>query len=186
MCGPRPTRPPRSWQPSTGARTDVLPRGDADVMHDPPGRGGLARDDRLADASSQARSSRRRTGIEPADDAARRPPVLKTGGATRHPDTSATTLLAGLTSSIALRDEDSSRDPWSRCRFAVRRPGSPVASPRSHGMPCRGFVLGIAMPAWLSRTIQIYRPAPTFQGRWGATQRLFLPGLKAGVSTPRS
>src|ERR1035441_5162407 len=32
---------------------------------------------------------RRRTGIEPADDAARRPPVLKTGGATRHPDASA-------------------------------------------------------------------------------------------------
>src|SRR5216683_3577777 len=31
---------------------------------------------------------RRRTGIEPADDAARRPPVLKTGGATRHPDAS--------------------------------------------------------------------------------------------------
>jgi hypothetical protein len=32
---------------------------------------------------------RRRTGIEPADDAKRRPPVLKTGGATRHPDASA-------------------------------------------------------------------------------------------------
>src|SRR5437764_13330305 len=31
---------------------------------------------------------RRRTGIEPADDAARRPPVLKTEGATRHPDAS--------------------------------------------------------------------------------------------------
>jgi len=31
---------------------------------------------------------RRRTGIEPADDATRRPPVLKTGGATRHPDAS--------------------------------------------------------------------------------------------------
>jgi hypothetical protein len=31
-----------------------------------------------------------------------------------------------------------------RCRFAVHRPGSPVASPRSHGMPCRGFVLGSA------------------------------------------
>src|ERR1700749_2668068 len=28
------------------------------------------------------------------------------------------------------------------CRFAVHRPGSPVASPRSHGMPCRGFVPG--------------------------------------------
>jgi len=50
----------------------------------------------------------------------------------------------GLTSSIALKDEDSSRDLWSHCRFAVRRPGSPVASPRSHGMPCRGFMLGSA------------------------------------------
>jgi len=33
---------------------------------------------------------RRRTGIEPADGAARRPSVLKTGGATRHPDASGT------------------------------------------------------------------------------------------------
>jgi hypothetical protein len=32
--------------------------------------------------------ARRRTGIEPAGDAARRPPVLKTAGATRHPDAS--------------------------------------------------------------------------------------------------
>ena len=31
-----------------------------------------------------------------------------------------------------------------RCRFAVHRQGSPVASPRSHGMPCRGFVPGRA------------------------------------------
>ena len=38
---------------------------------------------------------RRRTGIEPADDAARRPPVLKTGGATRHPDTSAHDITVG-------------------------------------------------------------------------------------------
>ena len=36
---------------------------------------------------------RRRTGIEPADDAARRPLVLKTRGATRHPDASESTLL---------------------------------------------------------------------------------------------
>jgi hypothetical protein len=31
---------------------------------------------------------RRRTGIEPADDAVRRPPILKTGGTTRNPDAS--------------------------------------------------------------------------------------------------
>jgi len=49
-------------------------------------------------AVSRSRASRRRTGIEPADDAARRPPVLKTGGTTRHPDASASTLRdAGLT-----------------------------------------------------------------------------------------
>src|SRR5262249_22676826 len=38
--------------------------------------------------SPRPRGWRRRTGIEPADDATRRPPVLKTGGATRHPDAS--------------------------------------------------------------------------------------------------
>jgi len=49
-----------------------------------------------------------------------------------------------LTSSAAMKDRDSSRDLWSRCRFAVQRPGIPEASPRSHGMPCRGSVLGDA------------------------------------------
>ena len=39
------------------------------------------------------RASRRRTGIEPADGAARAPPVLKTGGTTRYPNASASTLL---------------------------------------------------------------------------------------------
>ena len=39
-------------------------------------------------AAQRRRTERRRTGIEPADDAKRRPPVLKTGGATRHPDAS--------------------------------------------------------------------------------------------------
>ena len=39
-------------------------------------------------ADSVCPGQRRRTGIEPADDATRRPPVLKTGGATRHPDAS--------------------------------------------------------------------------------------------------
>jgi len=33
---------------------------------------------------------------------------------------------------------DSSRNPWSRCRFAVLWLGIPEASPRSHGMRCRG------------------------------------------------
>src|SRR6266568_5076510 len=34
--------------------------------------------------------------------------------------------------------EDFSRDLQSRCWFAVRRPGNPEASPRSHGVPRRG------------------------------------------------
>ena len=46
-----------------------------------------------------------------------------------------------LTSSAALKGRDSSRDLGSRCWFAVHGPGNPEASPGSHGMPCRGFVL---------------------------------------------
>ncbi len=42
----------------------------------------------LARPRAESVQQRRRTGIEPADDAVRRPPVLKTGGATRHPDAS--------------------------------------------------------------------------------------------------
>ena len=88
-----------------------------------------------------------------------------------------------MTSSIALRDEDSSRDRWSRCRFAVGRPGSPVASPRSHGMPCRGFVLGSAN-ARLAVADNLNMPSGTDIS--GEVKRRFLPGLEAGVSTPRS
>jgi hypothetical protein len=88
-----------------------------------------------------------------------------------------------LTSSIAVKDADSSRDLWPRPRFTVRRPGSPVASPRSHGMPCRGLVLGNAFarlagadnPNVLSST----------DISWEVKRR-FLPGPKAGVFTPRS
>jgi hypothetical protein len=88
-----------------------------------------------------------------------------------------------LTSSIALKDEDSSRDLWSRCRFAVRRPGSPVASPRSHGMPCRGFVLGRAY-ARLDLADDPNVPYCTDISR--EVTRRFLPGHKAGVATPQS
>ena len=88
-----------------------------------------------------------------------------------------------LTSSIALKDEDSSLDLWSRCRFAVRRPSRPVASPRSHGMPCRGFVLGCAC-ARLAVADNSNVPYGTDIS--GEVKRRFLPGLKAGVSTPRS
>jgi hypothetical protein len=88
-----------------------------------------------------------------------------------------------LTSSIALRDEDSSRDLWSRCRFAVRRPGGPVASPRSHGMPCRVFVPG-STNARLAVADNLNIPSGTDIS--GEVKRRFLPGLKAGVFTPRS
>jgi len=88
-----------------------------------------------------------------------------------------------LTSSIALKGKDSSRDLWSRCKFAVRRPGSPVASPRSHGMPCRGFVLGNAY-ACLAIAGNSNIPSSTDISR--EVKRRVRPGPKAGVSTPQS
>ncbi len=48
----------------------------------------LAGADGQGTRSSVTAGQRRRTGIEPAGDAERRPPVLKTGGATRHPHAS--------------------------------------------------------------------------------------------------
>ena len=88
-----------------------------------------------------------------------------------------------LTSSAALRGGDSSRDLRSHCRFAVHRPGIPEASPRSHGMPCRGFMLGgtgarLAIADSMKVTHRTDIP--------GEVKRRFLPGLKAGVSTPQS
>ncbi len=75
------------------------------------------------------------------------------------------------------------RRAWSRCRFAVRRPGSPVASPRSHGMPCRGFVLGAACTR-LAVADNLNMPSGADIS--GEVKRRFLSGLKVGVSTPRS
>jgi hypothetical protein len=88
-----------------------------------------------------------------------------------------------LTSSAALKGRDSSRDLRSRCRFAVHRPGIPEASPRSHGMPCRGFMLGragarLALADKLKVTHRTDIP--------GEVKRRFHPGLTAGVSTPQS
>ena len=90
-----------------------------------------------------------------------------------------------MTSTIALKpkDEDSSRDLWSRCRLAVLRPGSPVASPRSHGMPCRGFVLGSANARL---AVADNSNVPSSTDIPGEVKWRFLSGLKAGVSTPRS
>jgi hypothetical protein len=55
-------------------------------------------------------------------------------------DSSRAALKGGDSSRAALKGGDSSRDLRSRCRFAVHQPGNPEASPRSHGMPCRGSV----------------------------------------------
>jgi hypothetical protein len=88
-----------------------------------------------------------------------------------------------LPSAIALKDEDSSRDPWPRCRFAVRRPGNPAASPRSHGMPGRGLVLASAS----ARLVLADAPnTPYCTDISREVKRRFLPGLKARVSTPQS
>ena len=88
-----------------------------------------------------------------------------------------------MTSSIALKDEDSSRDQWPRCRFAVRRPDSPVASPRSHGMPCRGLVLGNTYARLVLADVS---NIPYCTDISEEVKRRFLPGLKARVSTPQS
>ncbi len=78
---------------------------------------------------------------------------------------------------------DSSRDLWSRCRFAVHRPGIPEASPRSHGMPCRGSVLdGAGARLVLADTFKISLRSDIR----GEVERRFLPGLEARVSTPQS
>src|SRR5271170_495813 len=56
-------------------------------------------------------------------------------------------------------------------RFAVHGPGYAVASPRSHGdEPVPGHTNTLSDTADIS----------------GEVKRRFLPGLKAGVSTPRS
>ena len=88
-----------------------------------------------------------------------------------------------MTSSIALKDEDSSRDLWPRCRFAVRRPGSPVASPRSHGMPCRGLVLDSACARLALADVLNIACCTDISGK---VKRRFVPGLKARVCTPQS
>src|SRR5437764_12277960 len=64
--------------------THLTPRGVATESAQPNGSCGGGRE------------LRRRTGIEPASAAARRSPVLKTGGPTRYPDASATTLLRAV------------------------------------------------------------------------------------------
>jgi hypothetical protein len=97
-----------------------------------------------------------------------------------------------LRSSIVIRDEDSSRDLWSPPQIAcapprlptvaVHGPGSPVASPRSHGMPCRGFCAGRAC-ARLVLTDDSTVPCCTDISE--EVKRRSFPDLKDRVPTPR-
>ena len=88
-----------------------------------------------------------------------------------------------MTSSATLKGGDSSHDLRSRCRFAVHRPGIPEASPRSHGMPCRGSApAGADARLVLAGSLKVsYRTDIRKEA-----ERRFLPCLKAGVSTPQS
>ena len=79
-----------------------------------------------------------------------------------------------LTSSSRLKAGDSSRGLASRCWFAVHRPGNPVASPRSHVMPCRGLVLGNACAYLIIVDMFDY----TTMRREGVA---FLAGLRPGL-----
>jgi len=77
-----------------------------------------------------------------------------------------------LTSSAALKAGDSSRGLWSRCWFAVHWPGIPEASPRSHGVPCRGSVpdgAGARLVLADSLTVSLRTDIP------GEGERRFLP-----------
>ena len=81
-----------------------------------------------------------------------------------------------MTSSAALKGGDSSRDAWSRCRFAVHRPGIPEASPRSHGMPCRGSTPGGAGARLaLADSLKVSHRTDIPE----EVKRRFLPSLKA-------
>jgi hypothetical protein len=102
--------------------------------------------------------------------------------AERPPRSSATTHM-GLSSDFGIlplpRAGDSSRNLRSRCRFAVHRPGIPEASPRSHGMPCRGLKLRARLDIANNWKVPHCTDIPEQR------ERRFLPGLKAGVSMPR-
>ena len=86
-----------------------------------------------------------------------------------------------MTSSAALKGGDFSRSLRSRCRFAVHRPGNPEASPRSHGVPRRGFLLGTA---YACLAIASMFKIPPRTDILEEVKRRFLPVLKAGVCTP--
>jgi hypothetical protein len=85
-------------------------------------------------------AQRRRTGIEPASAAARRSPVLKTGGPTRYPDASASTLLRTARGYGVRRCRSRGNSVTSRIFSAwVSLPAQrsrPIANPPCGGIPC--------------------------------------------------
>jgi hypothetical protein len=83
---------------------------------------------------------RRRTGIEPACDAERRTPVLKTGGATRHPDASGTDLTGagpgaeGAGNSSGELAADSAARGLGHAPDLLERVGAPAGYPDQAGL----------------------------------------------------
>ena len=86
-----------------------------------------------------------------------------------------------MTSSATPKGWDSSRDLRSRCRFAVHRPGIPEASPRSHGMPCRGSELHDAdARLTLADDLNITLRTDVLE----EVERRVVPGLETGAWSP--
>ena len=86
-----------------------------------------------------------------------------------------------MASSAALKDGDSSRSLRPRCRFAVHRLGIPEASPRSHGVPRRGFLLGTAYARLaIAGRFKVLPRTDILE----EVKRRSLPVLEAGVCTP--
>ena len=128
FAAPRPLHPRRRRVQRIGPGA----RGPAGQAPRPDGGAGLAQ--------------RRRTGIEPASAAVQRSPVLKTGGATRHPNASASTLLRYRVGKSEPerpardRDRDGPRSRWvrrrRRCSATGLRPASSTGQlddARRHG-----------------------------------------------------
>ena len=86
---------------------------------------------------STAGSWRRRTGIEPADDAKRRPPVLKTGGATRHPDASGADVTRAWPAPAKFLSPEASREDAKRVAYVAEEG-----------------------PEWLCDDLEVRRPSP--------------------------
>jgi hypothetical protein len=86
-----------------------------------------------------------------------------------------------LTSSVALTGGDSSRDLWSRCRFAVhRRALLRKKAPRA-ATACPAAVVPTSGLALAADYLTVLRHTDKTEGG----KRRFLPGLNGGVLAPR-